>query len=240
MIVEKNFFVGFRMIDESLRLKNSEMLNLFTDIAGIHSESVGFRFGEGDSRWLLIGYKVKIFNRAIYNKEVKLRTWSRDYNPAFAIREFEILDDTGVVLAIAMCHFVKYNIATNRLEKITDECMRGFCTEYDKSNFNGEKLKRLVEPSGYDGVEEFVVDWRWIDVNHHLNNSHYVELAERIILEKYGVVVSDYDFEVTYKQQIKEGERVKCKFVTTDDGYAVIYKSDDEKVLHGGVIFHKK
>ena len=228
------------MIDESLKLKNSEMLNLFTDVAGIHSESVGYKFGVGDSRWLLIGYSVKIFDRAPYNKEVKLRTWSRDYNPAFAIREFEILDDTGVVLAVAMCHFVKYNIATNRLERITDECMSGFCTEWDRSNFNHEKLKRLVEPSVYDGESDFIVDWRWIDVNHHLNNSHYVELAERMILEQYGVDVADYDFDVTYKQQIMEGDKVKCKYVKTDDGYTVIYKSEDGKVLHGGVIFHKK
>ena len=35
MIVEKKFYVGFRMVDEALKIKSGELLNLFTDIAGI-------------------------------------------------------------------------------------------------------------------------------------------------------------------------------------------------------------
>lgn len=41
MIVQKDFYVGFRMIDEEHRLKSSELLNLFIDVAGVHSEMVG-------------------------------------------------------------------------------------------------------------------------------------------------------------------------------------------------------
>ena len=240
MIVEKKFYVGFRMVDEALKIKSGELLNLFTDIAGIHSESVGYKFGEGDVRWLLVGYSVKFFDKPKYSQEITLRTWSRDYTPAFAIREFEVLSDTGVVLAIAMCHFVRYNIALMKLEKITDDGMAGYVTENDRSNFDFKKLKRLVEPTNFDGEIAFEVDWRWIDLNRHLNNSHYVDLAERVILDAYGVDVSGFDFDVTYKAQIKEGEKIRCKYSKTDEGYTVIYKSMDDKVLHGGVTFFRE
>lgn len=239
MVVEKSFYVGFRMGDERLRLKNGELLNLFTDIAGIHSESVGYKFGEGDTRWLLVGYSVKVFDKPKYTENVLLRTWSRDYNSAFAIREFEVLSDTGVVLAIAMCHFVKYNIKAERLEKITDECMSGYVGEKDRSNFNFEKLKRFVEPDRYDGEYNFFVDWRWIDLNRHLNNSHYVDLAERIVLEIYGADVGENDFDVTYKAQVRDGARLKCLYREYEDRYVVSIKSEDCKTLHGGVTFYK-
>ena len=239
MVVEKNFYIGFRMVDEKLRLKSGELLNLFTDIAAIHSESVGYKFAEGDTRWLLVGYSVKVFDKPKYAHEVLFRTWSRDYNSAFAIREFEVLSDTGTVIATAMCHFVKYNIVNEKLEKITNDVMDAYVSERDRSNFNFEKLKRFVEPDGYDGEYEFCVDWRWIDLNHHLNNSHYVDLAERIVLEAYGVDVGEYNFDVTYKAQVKEGTKLKCLYRQYEDKYVVSIKSIDGKTLHGGVTFYK-
>lgn len=240
MIVQKDFYVGFRMVDEKLRLKSGELLNFFTDIAGIHSESVGYKFGEGDTRWLLVGYSVKIFDKPKYTQEVTFKTWSRDYSSAFAIREFEVLSDTGVVLAIAMCHFVKYNIVTERLEKITDDGMNGYVSERNKSNFNFEKLRRFVEPDGYDGEYHFEVDWRWIDLNRHLNNSHYVDLAERIVLDIYGVDVGACNFDVTYKAQVREGTKLKCQYRELEDSYVVSIKSADGKTLHGAVTFFKR
>lgn len=228
------------MVDEKLRLKSGELLNFFTDIAGIHSESVGYRFGEGDTRWLLVGYSVKIFDKPKYTQEVTFRTWSRDYNPAFAIREFEVLSDTGVVLAIAMCHFVRYNIVTERLMKITDEEMSGFLGERERSNFNYEKLRRFTEPDGYDGEYGFEVDWRWIDLNRHLNNSHYVDLAERIVSEIYGVDVAECDFDVTYKAQVREGARLKCMYRECEDRFIISIKSEDGRTLHGAVTFYKR
>ena len=239
MIVEKSFYIGFRMVDDKLNLKSGELLNIFTDIAGIHSERVGYKFGADNCRWLLVGYSVKIFEKPKYTKEVLFRTWSRDYNSAFAIREFEVLSDTGAVLAVAMCHFVRYNIVTGRLEKITDEGMNGYISERDRSNFNFEKLKRFVEPVSYDGEYDFMIDWRWIDLNRHLNNSHYVDLAERIVLERYGVDVGECNFDVTYKAQVREGV-LKCMYLEREDSYVVSIKSEDGKTLHGAVTFYKR
>ena len=187
----------------------------------------------------MIGYDVKIFSKPTYNQDITVRTWSRDYNPAFAVREFEVLSDTGVVLAVANSQFVRYDITANKLQKITDTLMLPYETERDRSNFGMGTLSRFVAPTTYDGCVEYIVDWRWIDLNRHLNNAHYVDLANKVISDAYGVDLGDTSFRITYKAQIKEGDRVKCYYLKSDDTYTVVFKSFDDKVVHGGISFYK-
>ena len=61
MIVEDNFYVGYRDVDTNLKIKNSAILNFFEDIAGIHAAKAGEGATKTGTTWLLIGYKVKIY-----------------------------------------------------------------------------------------------------------------------------------------------------------------------------------
>ncbi len=239
MIVSKDFHVGFRMVDGKLRIKNGEILNTFVDVAGVHSERVGDGFGKTDSRWILIGYNVKIFDKPKYGEDVTFVTWSREHSPAIATREFEIRSKDGKLLVCALSNFVKYDIVTRKLQKITKDLMQAYESEPEKSNFGGAGLERFKEPELYEGYEDFFVDWRWIDLNGHMNNSHYVELAERVIHKRFNVDVSNINFNVLYKHEIPENTAVRAFFAETPDYYTVSIKSLDEKVLHGAVTFKK-
>lgn len=239
MIVSKDFHVGFRMIDEGFKMKSGDILNIFVDIAGVHSEKVGDGFGKSDSRWILIGYSVKVYDKPSYGEDVTFTTWSRDYSSALAAREFEVRGRDGKLLIVALANFVKYNIITHKLEKITDELMNAYESEPERSNFGGAKLKRFVEPDEYDDMEECFVDWKWMDLNHHMNNSHYVDLAEHVLKERCGVNTSLLDFEVYYKHEIPENTPIRIHLKEKEDSFVVAIKSTDGKTLHGGVIFYK-
>lgn len=240
MIVSKDFYVGFRMIDEALKMKSGDILNLFVDIAGVHSEKAGDGFGKSDSRWILIGYKVKVFDKPSYGEDVTFTTWSRDYSPALATREFEVRDSSGKLLIVALANFVKYNIKTHKLEKIRNELMNAYESEPERSNFGGVRLGRFVEPDEYDGKDELVADWRWMDLNRHMNNSHYVDIAEHVLKKNYGIDTATFDFEVYYKREIPEDTKVCAYFKETEKFFVVAIKSADGKTLHGGVTFIKQ
>ena len=98
MIVEDKFYVGYRDVDTNLKIKNSAILNLFEDIAGIHAAKVGEGATKTGTTWLLIGYKVKVFKRPVHGQKVNVITWGTEIKGITAAREFEIrsIDDDKI------------------------------------------------------------------------------------------------------------------------------------------------
>ena len=68
-----------------------------------------------------------------------------------------------------------------------------------------------------------------IDINDHLHNIYYMDIAYSILPE--GKEEFD-NFEVTYKKEIKLGEKVKVLYEEIDGVSYVTIKSNDEKELH--------
>jgi len=237
MIVEREFYIGFRMVDEKLRLKSGEMLNLFIDVAGIHSESVGDSFS-AESRWILTAYSVKVIKKPAYTDTVKVVTWSREYSHAIATREFEIRDLSDNLLVCAVATFVRFNIKTRKFDKVTEEMMASYESEKDRTNFLGEKINRFFEPSEYEGKIEEFVDWKWMDLNSHMNNSHYVDLAEKAIREIYSADTGEMSFEITFKREIYQNTKVYACCAQDDQNYIVTVKGEDG-AMHAGIILKK-
>lgn len=238
MIVEREFYIGFRMVDDKLRLKSGEMLNLFIDIAGIHSEFVGDSFS-AESRWILTSYMVKVMRKPRYTDTVKFVTWSKDYNHAIATREFEIRDSEGELLVCAVASFVRFNIKTRKFDKITDEMMASYESEKDRTNFSGVKLERFVDGGEYDGEIKEFADWKWIDLNSHVNNSHYIDLAEKAIRDVYGVDTGEMDFDITFKREVYANTHLVARAKAGEGKYTVFVKSEDGNLLHAGINFKK-
>lgn len=237
MVVKEDFYIGFKMVDKNFSLKSGEMLNFFVDMAGIHSKEVGDYFG-AESRWILTAYDVKVFKKPSYQDKVSFYTWSRDYNPVLATREFEVRDESGELLVCATSNFVKYNIVSRKFDKLTDEVMDCYKTEREKTNFEFTKVKRFVEPDSFDGVVTETVDWKWLDLNHHMNNSHYVDLAERVINVEFGEDVSQMSFTVNYKKEIYENETVKVYYKKTETGF-VVWIKNQENQINAGIEFYR-
>ncbi len=236
MKVSKDFYVGFKMIDETLRLKSSELLNLLVDVAGVQSESIGDGFCSAREKWIVVGYSVKVFKKPEYTANITLTTWSRNYTRAEAFREFEVRDERGQLLIVALADFVRFDPYERKLKGITPELMDAYCSEPDSTNFEGERVAKYVEPDGYDGEEIELVDWKWLDLNRHMNNSHYLDLATHVISSVYGVDLSQKSFEITYKKEIVENTKVRVYYKALPCGeYKVSIKSEDGKTLHAGV-----
>ena len=71
-----------------------------------------------------------------------------------------------------------------------------------------------------------------IDINKHMHNLYYLDLAyEALPDEIYNKRPFDY-VRITYKKEIKLGEKVNCKYVEQDGKYVIAIKSEDETVIH--------
>lgn len=240
MKVSKNFYVGFKLIDDANKIKSSELLNFFVDVAGVQSESIGDGFCASNERWILIGYNVKVYEKPAYATDFCLTTWSRNYNPVVATREFEIRSEKGELMVSALADFVRYDVAKKKLKMISDSVMQAYQSEPNSSNFDGAKLNKVTEECEYDGVTKEFVDWKWLDLNEHMNNSYYVELSERVIKKAYGVKAGDFSFDILYKKEICENTNINVYYKKiSEKEYKVIIKSADDKIFHSGIRFYK-
>ena len=239
MIVSKDFRVGFLDINKDLKMKNRAILSLFGEIAGVHSEEIGDGFGASDFRWLLTSYKVNIIKRPCHGEDVTVTTWSSDYKPAIAAREFEVRNEKGELLITALSNWVLVDFSTKRLAKITPDYMYRYETEFDHSNYECSRIPKITEPGIYTDCHEIFIDWKWMDMNEHMNNTFYPEIAEHFLPEAVKVKISDCDFEIFYKKEIPENTKVKCLYSETEDSYIVTFKSEDESTLHAIVKYNR-
>jgi len=239
MIIKKDFRVGFRCIYPDLKIKNESILNLFAEIAGVHSEKIGMGFGTTNLRWLLTGYKVNIIERPMHGDDVTVVTWSAKNNSAITSREFEVFNENGKLLMTANSNWVLVNFDTKHLEKITDEHILPYESETEKTNFGQMKLPKILEPKNYEASYDFFVDWKWMDLNGHINNTYYVDIADHFLPDNVKEKLSSLSFEVLYKKEIPENTMIKCLYAEAEDAYYITFKSEDLSVLHAIVKYIK-
>ena len=235
MIVSKEFFVGFNMIDKNMAIKDSARLVLFGDIAGIHSNMVGDGFSKSYDRWVLLGYNVVVLNRPVHGQTITVKTWSVSYRGVQAVREFEVTSESGELLAYATSTWTLYNIQTKRLVKITDEKMEAYKSLPNKTNF-GTETEKLIDPSNTGEEFNFVVDWRYIDLNNHMNNSYYLDVSSHILGDDFAYNA----FSVLYKKEIVENTKIVVSKIKEDASMVVTIKDQENGMLYSIIKYYNK
>ena len=71
-----------------------------------------------------------------------------------------------------------------------------------------------------------------IDVNNHMHNLNYVDLANEALPEEVYREKHFDNLRISYKKEIKLGETVKCKYAYENNKHIVAIKSEDDKILH--------
>ena len=91
---------------------------------------------------------------------------------------------------------------------------------------NERKLKKLKEPETYLNCIDYKIDLNWIDVNNHMNNIYYLELADMILPEEVRKSNNCSNFEIMYKKEIKYGDIIKCYYAELENtSYVVTLKN---------------
>lgn len=239
MIFEDKFYIGYRDIDTNLKIKNSAILNIFEDIAGMHASYAGEGLKESDTTWLLTGYKVNIIKRPEYGEKIDVLTWGTEIKNITASREFEIRSKTGELLIAGLSNWGHINLKTKKIEKVSPELINSYKLEPSKTNFNELKLKKIKEPENYLYNKSYKVDWNWIDANNHMNNIYYLEVAEMTLPEEVRDSNNYSGFEIMYKKEVKYGDVIKCLYAENESSYIVAIKNEDLSDLHAIVKLNK-
>lgn len=237
-IIEHDFKIGFKDTDNNSLLSMKGLLGFLEDIGGIHSDIAGYGFndiGKNGTTWILLGWKAHILKSCKYGETLTIKTWSRVLTSKFqTYRDFEVYNKNNELVAIASSKWVFVNTITGRIEKITDEVINKYSPE-EKTVFNDPNMDKLAEPISYSNEYTYKVRRCDIDINNHMHNLYYIDLAFETLPEE---VYKNYlnsqfsDIEVMYKKATLLGEEVKCLYSFENGKHIVTIKSLDEKDLH--------
>ena len=227
-------------MEEHYELTNKSILRFLQDAACVQSVKIGDSQNTRSMMWFILSYRVDVFKRPIYDDTIRIRTWARHFNGGLAVREFEIVNESGEVVATAVSNWGRINPKTLKLENLTDEVVRKYDAEPERTNYEGDGwLKKLPAPETSDFCRALYIDRNFIDANHHMNNSFYMDMVNMVLPEKIFRAPQANTFEIMFRRANSYGETVQCHYAEEADAHVVYINSEDDSQLRTVIRLHR-
>ena len=205
MIYKENFKIGLKDIGKNNTIKNRAILEILENIAAYQSETVNYGANETETNrtaWILLDWNLQVLKRPKYGQTLTVNTWGRDVKKFFTFRDFEIYDEEQKLCAIATSKWALIDIDNRKMVRLTDEIMNRYEPE-EKTVFSEEKLGKLEIPTEFSSSIDYKVIRKDIDVNKHMHNLYYLDLAYEAMPEEVYEKRPFDNVRITYKKEIK-------------------------------------
>lgn len=234
--------VQFGDVDIRNRLTMRGALRLMQEAANLHSNQVGYgvnHIEKTDISWVLHQQRCRLYKRPRWNTQLTIHTWSRGADGLICLRDFEVYDENGELVAIATTGWLLVRASTQRMGKMPEGMMDEYGT-VTKSVFE-EPLKRLKALPDAEKTWEYKVCKRDIDINRHVNNLCYLDYALEALPE--GIGEENFnDVDIMYKKASYLGDDIACfggweqgdaeEADQSDSHYIVAVKNSTGETLH--------
>ena len=234
MIIENEYQVKLSEIGKDNKVTNKAILSYLEDIGGIHSNLAGtglLNIEETNMSWVLLEWKLQVIKRPKYTDKIKVKTWSKPPVKCYAYRDFELYDMEGNIIAKAISKWILIDISKGKILRVDDKILEKYEPE-ERTVFENEKFEKIKESSEYKEEVTYKVKRSDIDVNKHMHNLNYIDLATEVLPEEVYNNKTFDNVRITYKKEIKLGEVVQSKYAYQDGKHVIAIKSEDDKVLH--------
>ena len=234
MIYKEKIKMGLKDIGKNNKIKNKAILEFLENIGSYHSDLAGY--GANDTlktklSWILLDWKLQVIDRPTYGEELEIHTWGRGMNKVFTHRDYEIYDSNKKLCAIASSKWALVDIATRKLAKLTEEIIEKYNPE-ERKVFNEEEIGKIEIPTEVDSTLEYTVIRKDIDINKHMHNLYYIDLAYEALPEEIYEKRPFNNIRVNYKKEVKLGDTIKCNYTQKDNKNIVVIRSEDEQKVH--------
>lgn len=235
MKFEKEYFVGIKDIGKENHVTNAGFLSFLEEIASNHSATVGYGVNDIQSKnkvWLLMDWKLQVFERPQYGEALKIKTWARpiEKHIFYTYRDFEVFKGEKRV-AIATSKWVFFDLQTNKIAKITDEILSLYHPEKEQV-FEEKEIAKIAEPQEKNLNIQYEVKRADIDINNHMHNLNYLKVAYEALPEEIYFGEEKNNVRIMYKHQILLGDKINCYYTREENKDIITLKSNDNRVLH--------
>ena len=233
MSFKKEYEVRLEDLGKGNLATDIAILKMLEEIAEQNSFEVGYgleNLAETNAAWLLLDWQVEIIKRPKYKEKITVETWSRKMERCYGFRDFEIYNQQNELIVKGTSKWVLVDIEKRRPIRIDEEVNKKYAVYNDKGYnvFENEieKIEELKEEE-LNFVKKYEIQRRDIDVNRHMNNIAYLEVAYEILPDEVYTENTFKNIRITYKKELKYGEIVDCYYTNKNDKHIITFKSDE-------------
>ncbi|MBP1767077.1 MAG: acyl-ACP thioesterase [Candidatus Aminicenantes bacterium] len=214
----RQFSVRTYECDTRGRLRLEALLNYLQDSAAEHAERLGAGVVDLIKRnltWVLSRYHIRISRYPGWKESVELATWPSLHQGLFALREFEVRDGQGTLIAAASSSWMLIDLKTKR-PVAPGERLGPY--PRDPRRAVGSNFEPLPAVGQGDIERSFRVRLSDLDWNRHVNHvatiAWALETPAADFLEKHHPV----EIEVDFRGQAFFGESALCRMQELSSG----------------------
>lgn len=231
----KEYEINYYDVNYKLEANITTLINYIGDIGTAQTEGLGIGMEyltANNMAWVFYQYDIKVNRYPKYGEKVKLVTNPAGFKKFYALRTYELFDESGEKILEAQAIFFLINIEKRKAMRVPEEqCISYGAIGDENIDFKVERLEKLKEVM-YS--KEFNVRYSDIDSNRHVNNSKYVEWAiEAVPLE----IVKDYSLNrirITFDKECTYGHKVtssvECR--EEEDKIVALHKIENEENIN--------
>jgi len=169
-------------VDCRHRLSVFSIFNFMQEAASRHAEALGVSIQQLLSEnytWLLSRLKIQIASFPVWKDQIQISTWPSGAQRLFALRDFELQDKDNQAAAAAVSAWLVLDVQKRRPVRIGPFVER--LRPLEGEHILPDTLDKLPGLEFRTHEKKFVVRYRDLDINQHVNNVSFVEwLVESI------------------------------------------------------------
>lgn len=226
MIYSNEYVVGIEQTGFNNLITNKGILSIMEDIACLHSAEVGYGLLDIEKihrGWILLDWQIKVIGRPKYNEKLSVSTWARGFDRICAYRDYEFKNVAGEVVIIGTSRWILFDTDKRRPIRLTEDITSLYDSETELRVFK-EDIKNIdFDESMTVAVkrQQYKVMRRDIDINRHMHNINYLEVALEALPESVYEKMHFDNLRIQYKREIKYGDMVECRYFESE-GYKAV------------------
>lgn len=234
MVFEEEMKIGVEDVGKNNCITNVGILRMFENIGSYHSDKAGYGLLDIEKNgvsWILLDWKVKVLKRPMYGEKLLVRTWGRNTKKVTTDRDYEIYNENKELCVIATSKWALIDIQSKTLARITQEVIDNYKIEQEFV-FEEAEIEKVTIPKNYISKYTFKPTRRNIDVNGHMHNIHYLELAYEMLPQEVYEKGIYNNFRISYKKEIKFGDIISCCYTFENNKHSIVFKNEKENAIN--------
>jgi acyl-ACP thioesterase len=146
------------------------------EAASRHAQTLGVSIQQllaENYTWLLSRLKIEIASFPVWQDRINIRTWPSGAQRLFALRDFELQNKDNQTIAAAVSAWLVLDVEKRRPVRIGPFVER--LKPLEGEHILPDTLDKLPELAFRTHEKKFVVRYRDLDINQHVNNASFVE-----------------------------------------------------------------
>ena len=227
--LEEKLIIPSYLADEQAQLSVTSLFKLLQEASDRHAALLGAGWFDLQDRgyfWVLTKMLVHINRLPKWQEEVLLRTWVRASEAATSPRDFEIEDTNGNLLVSARAIWAILDTEQGRPQRMDMFDVQFLPQERCALDHRPPKIGPLTLPETLPEAKTAL--YSDLDMNHHVNNAHYIQWAFDSFDENFQRSHQLTEIAVNFIAQAKLGDQyVVCSQPTTENSIKTTILSAD-------------